>query len=75
MTDHIFVLENSMLDLRELESLPFLPSFGGNIFGSFFDLKLIFIIFFNAYLLSRENMSVRGAERDGDTESEAGSRL
>ena len=37
------------------------------------------LIFFNVYLLStdreRQTMSRRGAEREGDPESEAGSRL
>ena len=32
-------------------------------------------IFFNIYLFLRESVSRGGAEREGDTESEAGSRL
>ena len=40
---------------------------------------LTFNIFFNVYLFlgdrERQSMSMGGAEREGDTESEAGSRL
>ena len=39
---------------------------------------LIFIYFFNVYFLrerEKQSMSGEGAERAGDTESEAGSRL
>ena len=38
--------------------------------------KIIVAFFFNVYLFlrERESMSSRGAEREGDTESEAGSR-
>ena len=43
----------------------------------FFLLLYFFYNFFNAYLFLRErqSMSGGGAEREGDTESEAGSRL
>ena len=41
--------------------------------------SLFFLFFFNIYLLlrdrERQSMSMGGAEREGDTESETGSRL
>ena len=54
------------------------------LIGTIFDLMWInilflFLLFFNVYLLlrdrERQSMSRGGAEREGDTESEAGSRL
>ena len=37
--------------------------------------RSFFFNFFNIYLFLRDSMSRGGAEREGDTESEAGSRL